>query len=372
MRIIENKKLDFDDVLIQPRRSKLSSRKDVVITRDFDFPNTNSQLKKCCPLVAANMDTTGSFYMANTMSKLNAMVCLHKHYKIEQYVEYFKNDLSHSSDFVFYSTGTSSSDLSRMDKVFEKIKIYRWKQPNICVDVANGYSEKFVKTLTKIREKYPNSIIMAGNVVTPEMTEQLIMKAGVDIVKIGIGSGSVCTTRLKTGVGYPQLSAVIECAEAAKHSGGYVCSDGGCRTPADVCKALCAGADFVMLGSMLAGTNECDGEWTYEFLADSGDLKFWQPIDPGYATERRKVSLQFYGMSSKEAQDKHHDGVANYRTSEGRCVQIPYKGLAEEIIQDILGGVRSCCTYIGANQIKEMPDKTIFIKVNNTHNRIYE
>ena len=210
------------------------------------------------------------------------------------------------------------------------------------------------------------------------MTEELIIHGGVDIVKVGIGSGSVCTTRLKTGVGYPQLSAVMECADAAHGLGAHICSDGGCKTPADVAKAFGAGADFVMLGSMLAGTNECDGEWEYEYKCKtksndiSSHTEWYQTIYPGYPTEKRKKSLKFYGMSSKEAQEKHHAGVKDYRTSEGRCVSIPYKGTADEVIKDLFGGLRSTCTYVGAFQIKDLNKKTTFIRVNNTHNRIYE
>jgi len=188
---------------------------------------------------------------------------------------------------------------------------------------------------------------------------------------------SVCTTRLKTGIGYPQLSSIIECADAAHGIGGHVCSDGGCRTPADSCKAFGAGADFVMLGSMLAGTNECDGEWEYEYKCKtkSNDIsahsEWYQSIDPGYPTEKRKKSLKFYGMSSKEAQNKHYDGVKDYRTSEGRCVSVPYKGTADEVIKDLFGGLRSACTYVGAFQLKDFSKKTTFIRVNNTHNRFY-
>lgn len=240
------------------------------------------------------------------------------------------------------------------------------------MDVANGYTQHFVKTLGKIREKYRSSIIMAGNVVSPEMTEELILNGGVDIVKVGIGSGSVCTTRLKTGVGRPQLSAVLECADAAHGVYGHVCSDGGCRTAGDVCKAFGGGADFVMLGSMLAGTAECDGEWELEYRCVDLGGEFWQPVDPGYPVETRKKALKFYGMSSKEAMEKHHEGVANYRTSEGKCVSIPYKGQATEVLQDVLGGLRSCCTYVGAWNLKELHKRTTFIRVNNTHNRIYE
>jgi GMP reductase len=198
------------------------------------------------------------------------------------------------------------------------------------------------------------------------------MHGEVDIVKVGIGSGSVCTTRLKTGVGYPQLSAVMECADAAHGLGGHICSDGGCKVVGDICKAFGGNTDFVMLGSMFAGADECEGEWRYEYLTSMG---FWQPLDPGYKFDppkRRKTTLQYYGMSSKNAMNKHHNGVAKYRTAEGKCVTVPYKGKAEDILQDIYGGIRSACTYIGANKIKDFGKKTTFIQVNNTHNKVYE
>jgi GMP reductase len=239
------------------------------------------------------------------------------------------------------------------------------------LDVANGYTEQFVKTAAYIRKLFPEIIIMAGNVVTQEMVEELIIHGKVDIVKVGIGSGSVCTTRLKTGVGYPQLSAVMECADAAHGLGGHICSDGGCKIVGDICKAFGGNSDFVMLGSMFAGCDECEGEWKYEYMTQQG---FWQPLDPKYDFDckKRKVSLKYYGMSSKDAMDKHHDGVAKYRTAEGKCVTVPYKGLAVEIIQDIYGGLRSACTYVGANKIKDFGKKTTFIQVNSTHNKVYE
>lgn len=372
MKIIEELQLDFDDVLIKPKRSFLGSRSEVFLEREFHFPHSSRTLE-CNPVCAANMDTTGSFFMADTMGFHNCITVLHKHYSVKEYLDFY-DGYKHTASLLFLSTGTGEADLNKLEAIATKLEY----QPNICVDVANGYTQHFVKTLGKIREKYRSSIIMAGNVVSPEMTEELILNGGVDIVKVGIGSGSVCTTRLKTGVGRPQLSAVLECADAAHGVYGHVCSDGGCRTAGDVCKAFGAGADFVMLGSMLAGTAECDGEWEIEYkcetIPDRPDLNrvWWQSVDPGYPVETRKKALKFYGMSSKEAMEKHHEGVANYRTSEGKCVSIPYKGQATEVLHDVLGGLRSCCTYVGAWNLKELHKRTTFIRVNNTHNRIYE
>lgn len=343
MKISEDTKLDFSDVLIRPKRSNISSRSQVDINRIFKFPHSPRELN-CVPIMAANMDTTGSIAMNKILSGFDCITCLHKHYSADKLRDHF----AFPRQYAFYSTGISEFDMEKLGYVYDKLQ----KKPNLCIDVANGYNEKFVDTIKKIRDWYPDIVIMAGNVVTPEMTEELIFHGGVDIVKIGIGSGSVCTTRLKTGIGYPQLSAVIECADAAHSVGGHVCSDGGCTTPADVCKAFCANADFVMLGGMLAGTDCCDGEWICN-------------------NNKEKESLKFYGMSSKQAMEKHSGGVANYRTSEGKCVTIPYKGKTSDTIQDILGGLRSCCTYIGAKTLKDMGKNTTFIKVNNTHNKVF-
>jgi GMP reductase len=190
---------------------------------------------------------------------------------------------------------------------------------------------------------------MAGNVVTGEMVEQLIL-SGADIVKVGIGPGSVCTTRIKTGVGYPQLSAIIECADAAHGLKGHVCADGGCTVPGDVAKAFAAGADFVMLGGMFAGHDEC-----------SGDI----------IEENGKTYKRFYGMSSAEAMIKYKGTVADYRASEGKSVNVPYRGKADVTVQDILGGVRSTCTYVGASRLKELSKCTTFIRVQQQINNIY-
>ncbi len=367
MKILPDLKIDFDDVLIKPRRSKLGSRADVELLRTFKFPHSSRTLE-CVPVISANMDTTGSISMANNLAKIKAIGCLHKHYSEEVLLNYF----STYKPFCFMSTGITRDDIKKLKDVFGSLAI---DLPNICIDVANGYSEKFVERIKEIRELYPDVIIMAGNVVTPEMTEELILHGGVDIVKVGIGPGSVCTTRLKTGIGYPQLSAIIECSDAAHGLGGHICADGGCKTPGDVCKAFGANTDFVMLGSMLAGTDCCEGEWSYEYLCSSSKdgtgYEWWQSKDPGYNTKKRKVSLNFYGMSSKQAMNKHNGGVAHYRTSEGKSVIVPYKGTTMETMQDILGGLRSCCTYVGSQTLKDLPKKTTFIRVNETHNRIY-
>jgi GMP reductase len=323
--------------------------------------------------MVANMDTVGTINMAKSIEKHKAVTCLHKHYDEDTLINLFtgtRNEQILFHNLCWYSTGTSKKDISKLEQVFKHLKLDGQELPNVCLDVANGYTEQFVKTASHIRKLFPEIILMAGNVVTPEMVEELIIHGKVDIVKVGIGSGSVCTTRLKTGVGYPQLSAVMECSDAAHGLGGHICSDGGCKTVGDICKAFGGNTDFVMLGSMFAGCDECEGEWKYEWKMRSGG---WQPFDPQYPNvEKRKVSLQYYGMSSKNAMDKHHNGVAEYRTAEGKCVTVSYKGQAEEILQDIYGGLRSACTYIGATKIKDFGKKTTFIQVNNTHNKLYE
>ena len=376
-KLITDIKLDFDNVLIRPKRSKLNSRSDVSLIRDFRFLHSSRHIS-CTPIFAANMDTTGSTRMADELYKHSCLTCLHKHYTANDLIVYFSQLTPLQKNLVFYSTGTNKQDIEKLTTVFDSLTKNNISIPNICIDVANGYSEKFVKTTKHIRSMYPEIVIMAGNVVTPEMVEELLLHGGVDIVKVGIGSGSVCTTRLKTGVGYPQLSAVMECADAAHGLGGHICSDGGCKVVGDVCKAFGANTDFVMLGSMLAGTDCCEGEWEYEYrraIVDNNGKtlqEWWQPLDPGYhPPESRKKSLKFYGMSSQEAMNKHNGGVASYRTSEGRCVTIPYKGTTKDTIQDILGGLRSSCTYIGAENIKDFGKKTTFIMVNDTHNRIF-
>lgn len=327
MRIIEDVKLDYKDVLVIPKRSTLSSRSQVKLERTFTFRSGNSWYG--VPIIAANMDGVGTFEMDDEMNKHRCLVALTKHYEDIKLIEQFQKKLTST----VYSMGISSSDLQKFDNVYSVISN---KSMRVCIDVANGYTEAFVDFIKHFRDRYPYVVLMAGNVVTPEMTEELIL-AGVDIVKVGIGPGSVCTTRKKTAIGYPQLSAVIECADAAHGLKGHIIADGGCVVPGDVVKAFAAGADFVMLGGMLAGHKEGGA-------SPFGDNKF-------------------YGMSSDTAMDLHNGGVANYRASEGKTVEIPYRGEVSRTLQDILGGLRSACTYVGASELKELSKRTTFIRV---------
>lgn len=351
MKIVDETKLDFDDILLVPARSPAASRKEVNLKRTFKFFHSPKEWTGL-PIIAANMDTTGTFKMGTAMSQREAVTCLHKHYDDETISDYFK--YYNMERNVWISIGMSEDEITKLITIREQLH----HPPNICIDIANGYTEKFVSFCASVRGFFPSAIIMAGNVCTPEMVQELILHGGVDIVKIGIGPGSACTTRLKTGVGYPQLSAIIECSHAAHglKSGerrmGLICADGGCRMPADVCKAFAANADFVMLGGMLAGTDECEGEWEYD-VDDDG--------------EEYKTNLSFYGMSSEKAQNKHNDGVNDYATSEGRVKRIPYKGPVSSIMTDIEGGLRSCCAYVGATSLKDLPKCAKAVKVNRVH-----
>ena len=329
MRIIEDVKLDFKDVLITPKRSALSSRSQVNLERTFTFRSGNSW--KGVPIIAANMDGVGTFTMDLELNKHKMMVAVTKHYSQEDLIDHFIQKFNSS----VYSMGISDADLYKFNKVVESNIVKNWNI-KVCIDVANGYTQSFVDFIKEFRDDHPNVLLMAGNVVTPEMTEELIL-AGVDIVKVGIGPGSVCTTRKMTGIGYPQLSAIIECADAAHGLQGHIIADGGCSVPGDIVKAFAAGADFVMLGGMLAGHKEGGAS----------------AIDGN----------QFYGMSSETAMDLHNGGVANYRASEGKTVEIPYRGEVSRTLQDILGGLRSACTYVGASELKELSKRTTFVRV---------
>lgn len=363
MRIEDDTKLDYADVLIRPKRSTLVSRKDVSLEREFLFKNSGVTYKGV-PVMAANMDTVGTFEMAMELYKNGMFTCLHKHYSLEQWKNPpILNTVDH--DYLYncaVSTGTSSKDLEKIDAV---LSMWHEHINYICIDVANGYTENFIYAVEFLREKYPTKAIIAGNVVTADMTEALIL-AGADIVKVGIGPGSVCTTRKKAGVGYPQLSAVIECADAAHGLGGHIIADGGCTCPGDVAKAFGAGADFVMLGGMLSGTDEGGGEVLIRKRLTNQLDENDNPI-----IEEERV-VEFYGMSSKAANEKYAGGLQDYRSSEGRRVFVKYKGSASVVAQDILGGLRSACAYCGAKALKELSRRVTFVKCHRTHNQIYE
>jgi GMP reductase len=363
-KIINETKLDFDDVLIVPQRSTLTSRSEINTQRTFSFYHS-PRVWTGIPIICANMSFC-SFEMAKQLSNNEMIACLHKYHSVEQLADYFTKYPENIS-YTFVSIGYKKSDLSHLLELKNKIGI----QPNICIDVPNGHMDAFVKYCKKVRENFPESIIIAGNVTNTSSTQELIIYGGVDIVKCGIGGGSACTTRFLTGCGLPQLSCCLENAYVAHglQNGdkklGLICSDGGHKNVGDVCKALCGGADFVMLGGYFAGSEPCDGEWAYEYKMRSGG---WQPIDPQYSdVEKRKTKFTYYGMSTHFAQDKFEDVQKKYRASEGTKITIPYKGTLEKIIQELLGGIRSCCCYIGASNIKHMSKCGQFCKVNQIH-----
>jgi GMP reductase len=344
MRIEQEIKLGFKDVMIRPKRSTLKSRSEVDLNRQFSFLNSGKNWQGI-PVIAANMDTVGTFGAAEALSKQGLLTAIHKHYSLEDWKNYTQTAGEDCLKHILVSTGTSDNDFDQTNKILS----LHPSLDKICIDVANGYSEHFVDFVKQMRDTHPRTTLIAGNVVTGEMVEELIL-AGADVVKVGIGPGSVCTTRVKTGVGYPQISAIIDCADAAHGLGGQIIADGGCTSPGDVSKAFGAGADFVMLGGMLAGHQENGGE-----IREMDGEPF----------------VQFYGMSSATAMDKYAGGVANYRASEGKSVLVPYKGSLESTIQDILGGVRSTCTYVGAKRLKELTKRTTFIRVLEQENRVY-
>ncbi|WP_027136558.1 GMP reductase [Gaetbulibacter saemankumensis] len=344
MRIEYDIKLGFKDVMIRPKRSTLKSRSEVSLERSFKFLHS-PHVYTGVPIIAANMDTVGTFEMARALSEQGLFTAIHKHYSLNDWSVFSSTLPDNAKDLIAVSTGISKDDSKKLASIIENNSYLKY----ICIDVANGYSEHFAHFVRDTRSKYPDCVIIAGNVVTGEMVEELLL-SGADVVKVGIGPGSVCTTRVKTGVGYPQLSAIIECADAAHGIGGQIISDGGCATPGDVAKAFGGGADFVMLGGMLAGHTESGGE---------------------IIEKQGKPYRKFYGMSSSTAMNKHVGGVAEYRASEGKTVEIPFKGEVKNTLQEILGGLRSTCTYVGAQRLKDLTKCTTFIRVNEQENRVY-
>ena len=383
MRIEEDLKLDYKDVLIRPKRSTIGSRKEVDLERGFTFRNYRPYVAtdvlpdgypvvqeqyrhyRGTPIMAANMDGVGTFEMADKLAEGKIFTCLVKTYSINELVNYFDSDMPERTDYVAMSIGITDADHAKFRDVYEQTGS---RLKYVCIDVANGYSSRFRDTVSEFRMMYPNLVIIAGNVVTGEMTEELIL-AGADIVKVGIGPGSVCTTRIQTGVGYPQLSAVMECADAAHGLGGHIIADGGCTCPGDVAKAFAGGADFVMLGGMLAGHDQGGGEViTKHYLSKEATLLDNGNYMPHY---EQKQFVQFYGMSSDAANKKHFGGLKDYRSSEGREVFVPYKGDVAATVQDLLGGLRSTCTYAGAIRLKHLMRCTTFIRCTQQFNSVY-
>jgi GMP reductase len=340
MKILDDVKLDFNDVLILPKRSEYSSRSEVSLERTFRF-KYSPYIWTGVPIMVSNMDTTGTIEMALELQKHKVLTCLHKYYTAENLID---KDLD--LDYIAVSTGIGDKDLENLDEIMRQIN-----PKFICIDVANGYMTKFIERCREIRDKYPSKILIAGNVCTQQGVLELVVEGKVDIVKVGIGSGSCCTTRKQTGIGMPQMSAVVECADTAHGLDAHIISDGGLQVVGDFAKAYGAGADFVMSGSMFAGNTESGGE----LIEESG--------------KKYKV---FYGMSSSTAMNKYSGGVAHYRSSEGKTVKIEYRGDVRNTILDIQGGIRSTMTYIGAKKIKDIPKCTTFIRVNRQLNQIYD
>jgi GMP reductase len=330
MRIEEGIKLDFDDVLIRPKRSDAPSRKSVELVRTFKLLHSKKTFT-CLPICASNMDVTGCCGIAKELWQLKACCALHKFYSLENLKKIFASSYT---DYLFYTLGLKDEDLNKLEELITQLG---HPLPRICLDAANGHTKYFVQKVQKLRELYPDCMLVAGNVAVPEMTQELIL-AGADVVKVGIGPGRFCETRKVTGVGYPQLSAVIESADAAHGLGGLVMADGGCQTSGDIAKCFGAGADFVMLGGMVAGAIECEGTWTED-------------------------GLKVYGMSSQEAQEKYYGGIPEYAASEGRCSIVPSKGPVNLILLEIAGGLRSACTYVGCSSLKDFSKCCSFVRV---------
>ena len=361
MRIIEDVKLDFPDVLLMPKRSELNSRSEVSLIRKLTFKHSPQEYSGV-PIIAANMDGVGTIEMAKAFNNHSMAVALTKHLEVQELVDFFN---SKDSYHAIYSMGMTQNDVDKYNLVSSLSKVLV-----VCVDVANGYTAAFSNFIKRFRDSNPEIILIAGNVATPEMTQQLLLD-GADIVKIGIGPGNACSTRIKTGVGYPQLSAIIECADTAHGMGGWIIGDGGISCPGDAAKAFAAGADFVMIGSMFAGYTEGGGQILQELektnivsnISFSGTMN---SIDTPKYTEKinYKEYVEFYGMSSKKAQEAHGDSLKDYRASEGRVLRVPFKGPIDPTIQDLLGGLRSACTYSGAVSLKDLPKCATFVRVN--------
>lgn len=342
MNIIDSPKLNFKDVMILPRSSTIKSRGDVDVSRVFKTKNSNIDFAGV-PIIAANLDTVGQFGVACVLAKHKIFTAIHKFYKLDQWYDFMEMN-GDIAKFTYFTIGMSDTDFEKLNTFYQHYNS-EWgmdAMPSICIDIANGYIKDFQDYIAEIRNLYKTIPIMAGNVCTPEGVKELL-SAGADFVKVGIGPGSMCTTTAMTAIGCPQLSAVIECAQAAHEENGHIVADGGCKQTSDIIKALGAGADLVMLGSMLAAHDECEGHWLMN--------------------EGVKTSMKVYGMSSKEAMDTHYGGIASYRAAEGRCEWMPYKGRLDDTISNIQGGIRSACSYVGVSKIKDFSKCSTFIRV---------
>lgn len=352
MKISQEPKLDFADVLLQPKRSDLASRSQVTLERTITFKHSGHTWTGV-PIMTSNMDTVGTIDMYKVLSKHKMLTCFHKFYTLDDLMPlHTTGELD--PRYYMLTTGIRDQDWNKTQHMIQELHPYF-----LMIDVANGYSTKFVEFCRMVREVYPHLTIFAGNVATGDMVQELLLYSKVDVVKCGIGSGALCITRTKTGIGVPQLSVCIECSETANGIGGHIVSDGGCTTPGDIAKAFCGGAHFVMLGGMLGGHDESGGEVIEETLYEHG-------------VEKTRTFKMIYGMSSEYAQKKHYGGMQTYRSSEGKVRKVPYRGCVKNTALDILGGLRSCGTYIGSHRLKDFPKCATFIRVNRILNHVFD
>ena len=359
--ISEDIKLDYDDVLIVPEKSTVSSRKEVGLTTRIPFKHRRGTEFFGIPIMAANMDGVGTFEMADALRRHKIFTCLTKFHSTRELGGFFLEE-PERGNYCAVTIGVSEDDWDRFTSVSKAAgSALRYA----CLDVANGYTNRFVDCVKRFRDTYPDLVVIAGNVVTAEQTTRLI-EAGADLIKVGIGGGSVCETRIKTGVGYPQFSVILECMHAAHRVGKGIVADGGCNSPGDVAKALAAGADFVMLGGMFAGHGEGGGTVIDRFFSEGEVDAEGRPVIV------KRQFVEFYGMSSKTANEKHFGGLQDYRSSEGKTVLVPFKPSLDDSVNDLLGGLRSSCSYVGADHIGQLPEKASFVRCNSTHNKIFE
>ena len=332
--LTQDKKLEFSEVLIKPRPSELASRSDVNLKVAYICKHSKRQIRGC-PVIVSNLDSTGTIEMARITNNYGMFVCLHKYIEMEDLTKWFVDIASQRS---FVTIGTSTGEIDKIKHLSEYVDNFKPSYfDKICIDAPNGYTYEFLDMIKYVRTLFPHKIIMAGNVCDPIGVENII-KAGADIAKCGIASGGLCTTKYKTGIGYPQFSVALECGQAAQELNALCCSDGGVQHTADICKALGAGSHFVMAGSLFTGYDECNAE-----VVDG----------------KQKV----YGMSSKEANDKYNGGLREYRAAEGMVKYVEQKGSVLKLVGDICGGLASCCTYTNTKNLENLHKNCTFIRV---------
>jgi GMP reductase len=356
--------LDYSDILIRPKMGiNLNSRRDVDLKRVFKFKHGG--MRTGLGVFNANMATVGNFVVAKKLLARGMFATIHKHYSVDEIGEFFTNAATEniSLDNLFITIGLRDID-GGIKKLKDLELKYNWKNArNICIEAPNFYIPNALDALQRVRTAFPDAVIMVGNIASPDICLKLLDYA--DIIKCGIGSGSACLTRKQTGCGVPMVSLILECADVAHSVGGHICADGGIVDVGDICKALCLNADFVMAGGIFAGTDEAEGNIIERYF-ESPEI-----VNGEHVIETKRFK-RYYGMSSVYANNKFAGGMADYKTSEGRELMIPYTGAIDNVLQDITGGIASCCTYIGAASVKHMSKCATIIHVHNQLNRVFE